>query len=112
MATTTLQLRWLAHARSGDKGDAANVGLIAMKTQGSEAQRDLWKKYTGDGKWTKHQAVLRLVWNDPRITAAIAAPISHFPLIISHFPFGFCPHQTNAPATSANTPNQTRFPAW
>jgi hypothetical protein len=30
MATTTLQLRWLAHARSGDKGDAANVGLIAL----------------------------------------------------------------------------------
>lgn len=27
---TTLQLRWLAHARSGDKGDAANVGLIAL----------------------------------------------------------------------------------
>ncbi len=30
MATTTLALRWLAHARSGDKGDAANVGLIAL----------------------------------------------------------------------------------
>jgi hypothetical protein len=27
---TTLQLRYLAHARSGDKGDAANVGLIAL----------------------------------------------------------------------------------
>ncbi len=27
---TMLQLRWLAHARSGDKGDAANVGLIAL----------------------------------------------------------------------------------
>jgi hypothetical protein len=26
-----LQLRWLAHARSGDKGDTANVGLIALK---------------------------------------------------------------------------------
>jgi hypothetical protein len=26
----TLQLRYLAHARSGDKGDAANVGLIAL----------------------------------------------------------------------------------
>lgn len=55
-----------------DAAHAANVGLIAMKTQGSEAQRDLWKKYTGDGKWTKHQAVLRLVWNDPRITAAVS----------------------------------------
>lgn len=26
-----VQLRWLAHARSGDKGDTANVGLIALK---------------------------------------------------------------------------------
>ncbi len=30
MAATVMQLRWLAHARSGDKGDAANVGLIAL----------------------------------------------------------------------------------
>ncbi len=30
MATEMLQLRWLAHARSGDKGDTANVGLIAL----------------------------------------------------------------------------------
>ncbi|MFN2315729.1 MAG: hypothetical protein ABR602_03535 [Gemmatimonadales bacterium] len=28
-----LQLRWLAHARSGDKGDTANVGLIALKSE-------------------------------------------------------------------------------
>jgi hypothetical protein len=27
----TVQLRFLAHARSGDKGDTANVGLIALK---------------------------------------------------------------------------------
>lgn len=26
----SLQLRYLAHARSGDKGDTANVGLIAL----------------------------------------------------------------------------------
>jgi hypothetical protein len=26
-----LQLRYLAHARSGDKGDTANVGLIALE---------------------------------------------------------------------------------
>jgi hypothetical protein len=25
-----LQLRWLAHARSGDKGNTANIGLIAL----------------------------------------------------------------------------------
>lgn len=30
MATEQVQLRWLAHARSGDKGDTANVGLIAL----------------------------------------------------------------------------------
>ncbi len=31
--TTTIQLRWLAHARSGDKGDTANVGLIALEPE-------------------------------------------------------------------------------
>jgi hypothetical protein len=30
MAATRIQLRHLAHARSGDKGDTANVGLIAL----------------------------------------------------------------------------------
>jgi hypothetical protein len=29
-ATRPLQLRYLAHARSGDKGNTANVGLIAL----------------------------------------------------------------------------------
>jgi hypothetical protein len=28
-----LQLRFLAHARSGDKGDTANIGLIALKPE-------------------------------------------------------------------------------
>jgi hypothetical protein len=28
-----IQLRWLAHARSGDKGDTANVGLIALEAE-------------------------------------------------------------------------------
>ncbi|MBA3346323.1 MAG: hypothetical protein H0T44_13685 [Gemmatimonadales bacterium] len=28
---TRLQLRYLAHARSGDKGNTANVGLIALE---------------------------------------------------------------------------------
>jgi hypothetical protein len=32
-ASTTLQLRYLAHARSGDKGDTANVGLIALEPE-------------------------------------------------------------------------------
>jgi hypothetical protein len=29
----TVQLRYLAHGRSGDKGDTANVGLIALKPE-------------------------------------------------------------------------------
>src|SRR6476619_1389714 len=33
MATTRIQLRYLAHARSGDKGDTANVGLIALSPE-------------------------------------------------------------------------------
>jgi hypothetical protein len=28
-----VQLRWIAHARSGDKGNTANVGLIALKAE-------------------------------------------------------------------------------
>jgi hypothetical protein len=51
----------------------ANVGLIAMKTQGSEASfEEAWKKFEGTGKWTKHQAVLKAVWADERITAAVS----------------------------------------
>ena len=30
MSAPRMQLRYLAHARSGDKGDTANVGLIAL----------------------------------------------------------------------------------
>lgn len=55
-----------------DAAHAANVGLIAMKTQGSEAKRDLWKRYDGEGQWNKYQSVLRLVWDDPRIAAAVS----------------------------------------
>jgi hypothetical protein len=33
MAGVMLQLRFLAHARSGDKGDSANVGLIALEPE-------------------------------------------------------------------------------
>ncbi len=31
--TSAVQLRWLAHARSGDKGNTANVGLIALEPE-------------------------------------------------------------------------------
>jgi uncharacterized protein len=51
----------------------ANIGLIAMKTQGSEAGiADAWKKFEQTGKWSKHQAVLKAVWADPRISAAVS----------------------------------------
>ncbi len=32
-ASSSVQLRHLAHARSGDKGDTANVGLIALEPE-------------------------------------------------------------------------------
>jgi hypothetical protein len=32
-ATKAVQLRYLAHARSGDKGNTANVGLIALQPE-------------------------------------------------------------------------------
>jgi len=32
-ATRRVQLRYLAHARSGDKGNTANVGLIALEPE-------------------------------------------------------------------------------
>ncbi|MEM7677637.1 MAG: aldo/keto reductase [Myxococcota bacterium] len=52
----------------------AGVGLIAMKTQGSEAGfKDQWSKFEKTGKWTKHQAVLKAVWEDERISAAVSA---------------------------------------
>ena len=34
-----VQLRWLAHARSGDKGNTANVGLIALRPEWYELLR-------------------------------------------------------------------------
>ena len=37
--TKGIQLRWLAHARSGDKGDTANVGLIALRPEWYELLR-------------------------------------------------------------------------
>lgn len=60
-------------SRAMDAAHAAGVGLIAMKTQGSEAGfRDAWKKFEQKGRWTKHQAVLKAVWADERISAAVS----------------------------------------
>ncbi len=56
-----------------DAAHRADVGLIAMKTQGSEASfKDAWEKFEQPGKWNKHQAVLKAVWADERITAAVS----------------------------------------
>lgn len=56
-----------------DAAAKANIGLIAMKTQGAEASFEgAWKKFQKTGKWTKHQAVLKAVWADKRITAAVS----------------------------------------
>jgi predicted aldo/keto reductase-like oxidoreductase len=56
-----------------DAAHKANIGLIAMKTQGAESSfADAWKKFEKTGKWTKHQAVLKAVWSDTRITAAVS----------------------------------------
>ena len=56
-----------------DAAHKANIGLIAMKTQGAEASFEAaWKKFEKTGKWSKHQAVLKAVWSDPRITAAVS----------------------------------------
>lgn len=59
--------------RAIDAAKKADVGLIAMKTQGSEASfQKKWQKFEKTGKWNKHQAVLKAVWEDERITAAVS----------------------------------------
>ena len=59
--------------RAIDAAHKARVGLIAMKTQGSESGfRDAVSQFEGTGKWNKYQAVLKAVWADERITAAVS----------------------------------------
>lgn len=56
-----------------DAAAAADVGLIAMKTQASEASfADAWQAWEKTGKWTSHQAVIKAVLDDKRITAAVS----------------------------------------
>jgi len=51
----------------------ADVGLIAMKTQRSEIGfRNAWRKFQKEGKWSKYQAVMKAVWADERISAAVS----------------------------------------
>jgi predicted aldo/keto reductase-like oxidoreductase len=56
-----------------DAAHKSGVGLIAMKTQGSEpAAKDAWQRFEKSGKWNKYQAVLKAVWEDQRMTAAVS----------------------------------------
>jgi predicted aldo/keto reductase-like oxidoreductase len=51
----------------------ANIGLIAMKTQGAAASfKARWTPFQKSGRFTQHQAVLKAVWADKRITAAVS----------------------------------------
>lgn len=59
--------------RAIDACAKAKVGLIAMKTQGSAVSFESEvQKFEQAGKWTKHQAVLKAVWADERLTAAVS----------------------------------------
>lgn len=56
-----------------DAAYKAKVGLVAMKTQGSSVSFEKeWQKFRQTGKWNKFQSVLKAVWADPRITAAVS----------------------------------------
>lgn len=56
-----------------DVAHKADVGLIAMKTQSSEAGiADAVQKFEKTGKWNKYQSVLKAVWEDNRIAAAVS----------------------------------------
>jgi predicted aldo/keto reductase-like oxidoreductase len=59
--------------RAIDAAHKANVGLIAMKTQGSAVSFEpAWQKFKQTGKWNKYQAVIKAVQADERISAAIS----------------------------------------
>jgi predicted aldo/keto reductase-like oxidoreductase len=59
--------------RAIDAAVKAKVGLIAMKTQSSAVSfEDRTKKFEQTGKWNKFQSVLKAVWADERLTAAVS----------------------------------------
>jgi predicted aldo/keto reductase-like oxidoreductase len=59
--------------RAMDAAAKAKVGLIAMKTQSSAVSfEERSKKFEQTGKWNKFQAVLKAVWADDRLTAAVS----------------------------------------
>jgi uncharacterized protein len=56
-----------------DAAAKGKVGLIAMKTQSSAVSfEERSKKFEQTGKWNKFQAVLKAVWADERLTAAVS----------------------------------------
>ncbi len=70
----------------------ANVGLIAMKTQGSAVTfADRVNKFEG-GKFSHHQAVLKAVWDDPRITAAVSH-MDTLEKLKANIADALCPHK-------------------
>jgi predicted aldo/keto reductase-like oxidoreductase len=59
--------------RAMDNAHKAKVGLIAMKTQGSAVSFEAeWQKFQQTGKWNKHQAVMKAVWADERLSGAVS----------------------------------------
>src|SRR5262249_28629617 len=51
----------------------ANIGLIAMKTQGAEMMdAEAPARFEQTGKWNKFQATLKAVWSDARMSAAVS----------------------------------------
>ncbi len=59
--------------RAIDTAAKAKVGLIAMKTQASAVSfADRTAKFEQSGKWNKFQSVLKAVWADDRLTAAVS----------------------------------------
>jgi hypothetical protein len=58
--------------KSIDAAHKANIGLIAMKTQGAGVTfEERVKKFEGS-QFNRQQAVLKAVWDDERITAAVS----------------------------------------
>ena len=56
-----------------DECARANIGLIAMKTQGAEtADAAAPARFEQTGKWNKFQSTLKAVWMDERISAAVS----------------------------------------
>jgi uncharacterized protein len=59
--------------RAVDAAAKSKLGLIAMKTQASAVSfEDRTKKFEQSGKWNKFQSVLKAVWADDRLTAAVS----------------------------------------